>query len=382
MALAVYVGVVQFLFGTTWTLYVIYLPQLAQNAGIGREWVPWILVADQLAFAAMDVVTGFWVDRVRAGLGRFGGWIVAGSALSAFAFLTLPYAGASASVLLAAIALWAITSSALRSPPWALLSRYAATPSIPWLSTIVLTGTAVASAIAPYLGVALRGVDPRVPFIVSTLTLLATVVGLMLAERRFPPNAPSEAPTARPSGSTAGSAALFMALLLLALGFQVHFSLSSAQRYVQFAPREQLPYLMPVFWIGFNLLLFPAARVVKRLGVADAMALAAALGALAMLLTVFAPGLAVLVVAEFLAGGCWGAASVAAYSAAVALGRTGREGRFLGTLFAALAVAVAARIALAGSGLAQSHAFSVLQPWLPQTLWLCGALLLLAGRFR
>ena len=382
MALAVYVGVVQFLFGTTWTLYVIYLPQLAQNAGIGREWVPWILVADQLVFAAMDVVTGFWVDRVRAGLGRFGGWIVAGSALSAFAFLTLPYAGASASVLLVAIALWAITSSALRSPPWALLSRYAATPSIPWLSTIVLTGTAVASAIAPYLGVALRGVDPRVPFIVSTLTLLATVVGLMLAERRFPPNAPSEAPTARPSGSTAGSAALFMALLLLALGFQVHFSLSSAQRYVQFAPREQLPYLMPVFWIGFNLLLFPAARVVKRLGVADAMALAAALGALAMLLTVFAPGLAVLVVAEFLAGGCWGAASVAAYSAAVALGRTGREGRFLGTLFAVLAVAVAARIALAGSGVAQSHFFSVLQPWLPQTFWLCGALLLLAGRFR
>jgi MFS family permease len=173
-----------------------------------------------------------------------------------------------------------------------------------------------------------------------------------------------------------------MALLLLALGFQVHFSLSSAQRYVQFAPREQLPYLMPVFWIGFNLLLFPAARVVKRLGVAEAMALAAALGALAMLLTVFAPGLAVLVVAEFFAGGCWGAASVAAYSAAVALGRTGREGRFLGTLFAMLAVAVAARIALAGSGLAQSHAFSVLQPWLPQTLWLCGALLLLAGRLR
>src|SRR5438445_11732975 len=106
MTLAVYVGVVQFLFGTTWTLYVIYLPQLAQHAGIGREWVPWILVADQLVFAAMDVVTGFWVDRVRAGLGRFGGWIVAGSGVSAFAFLTLPYAGASASVLLVAIAPW------------------------------------------------------------------------------------------------------------------------------------------------------------------------------------------------------------------------------------------------------------------------------------
>jgi MFS family permease len=378
MALAVYVGVVQFLFGTTWTLYVIYLPQLAQNAGIGREWVPWILVADQLVFAAMDVVTGFWIDRVRAGFGRFGGWILAVSVVSAGAFLSLPYAGASASVLLVAIALWAITSSALRAPPWALLSRYAATPSIPWLSTVVLTGTAVASALAPYLGVALRRVDPRIPFTVSTLTLLATVVGLMLAERRLPPDPTAEAPSARPVRSTA----LFIALLLLALGFQVHFSLSSAQRYVQFAPREQLPYLMPVFWIGFNLLMFPAARLVKRLGVADAMALAAALGSLAMLLSVFAPGLAVLLAAEFLAGGCWGAASVAAYSAAVALGRTGREGRFLGTLFAVLAVAVAVRISLAGSGMAQSHLFSVLQPWLPQTLWLCGALLLLAGRSR
>jgi MFS family permease len=376
--LAVYVGVVQFLFGTTWTLYVIYLPQLAQNAGIGREWVPWILVADQLAFAAMDVVTGFWVDRVRAGLGRFGGWIVAVSVVSAAAFLALPYAGASASLLLVAIALWAITSSALRSPPWALLSRYAATPSIPWLSTLVLTGTAVASAIAPYLGVALRGVDPRVPFIVSTLTLLAAVVGLMLAERRLPPNPAGDAPTA----PRVTSPALFIALLLLALGFQAHFSLSSAQRYAQFAPREQLPYLMPVFWIGFNVLMFPAARVVKRLGVADAMALAAALGALAMLLAALAPGLTVLVAAQFLAGGCWGAASVAAYSAAVALGRTGREGRFLGALFAVLAVAVAARIALGGSGMAQSHFFSGLQPWLPQTLWLCGALALLAGRPR
>src|SRR2546429_2989290 len=136
---------------------------------------------------------------------------------------------------------------------------------------------------------------------------------------------------------------------------------------------------MPVFWIGFNLLMFPAARMVKRLGVADAMALAAALGALAMLLTLFAPGLAVLVAAQFLAGGCWGAASVAAYSAAVALGRTGREGRFLGTLFAVLAVAVAARIAAVASGFARLPAVSALLPWLPEAAGLLAAPLLLAG---
>ena len=376
-ALAAAVGVVQFLFAITWTLYVIYLPQLAANAGIAREWVAWLLLADQLVFAAMDVLTGFWVDRVRAALGRIGGWMLAFAVLSCAAFVALPYAGASAGVLLAAIAVWAITSSALRSPPWALLSRYAPTPSIPWLSTLVLTGTALASALAPYLGVALRGVDARLPFILSTLTLIATVLVLMLAERRLPPNPSTDEHAPRVRGTM-----LFAGLLILALGVQVHFALNSAPRYVEFARREQLPYLMPVFWIGFNLLMFPAARLVKRLGATDAMALAAALGGLAMLAAALAPGLALLLAAQFLSGGCWGAASVAAYSAAVGLGRSGREGRFLGTLFAMLALATALRLAAAGSGMAQTHAFSAFQPWLPETLWLCGALLLLAGRLR
>jgi MFS family permease len=377
-ALAVCVGVVQLLFTTTWTLYVLYLPSLAANAGIGREWVAWLLIADQLVFAGMDVVTGYSVDRVRVTIRRFGGWIAGIAAITCLAFVALPYAGASPGVLLAAIAIWAITSSALRSPPWALLARYAPTPSVPWLSTLVLTGTAIASAIAPYLGVALRGVDPRIPFIASTVTLFITVVILMLAERRL-----SEPPLAEPAPpSRLRGGVLFAGLLVLALGFQVHFALNSAPRYVEFARREELPYLMPVFWVGFNLLMFPAARMVKRLGAADAMALAAALGALAMLAAVLAPNLPMLLAAQFLAGGCWGAASVAAYAAAVALGRSGREGRFLGTLFAVLALATAARLAAAGSGASQTHLFSALQPWLPETLWLCGALLLLAGRLR
>jgi MFS family permease len=375
--LPVLVAVVQFLFGTTWTLYVIYLPQLAQNAGIGREWVPWILAADQLVFAATDVATGFWIDRVRAALGRFGLWILAGTLITSVAFLALPFAGASAGVLLVAILVWAVTSSALRSPPWALLSRHAATPSVPWLSAVVLFGTCAASALAPYLGIALRGVDPRVPFITSTLTLAATVVVLVLAERRLesPPPEPKRAPPLR-------SDFYFAGMLVLALGFQVHFALTSAARYLQFAPREQLSHLLPVFWIGFAAAMIFYGRLVRRWGIADAMVIAAALGALAMLGAVFAPSLTLLIAAELVAGASWGLASVAAYSAAVAFGRTGREGRFLGSLFAVLALAVAARIALAGSGAAQTYAFSVLQPWLAETLWLCAALLLLAGRLR
>jgi MFS family permease len=375
-ALAVCIAVVQFLFTTTWTAYVVYLPGLAKSAGIA-QWVPWLLVADQLIFAVMDVVTGFWVDRVRATIGRLGGWIAAVAAVSCLAFLILPYAGASATGLLVAIAVWAITSSALRSPPWVLLARYAPTPRIPWLATLVLTGSTIASALAPYLGVALRGVDPRVPFIASTAVLFATVLVLMLAERRLGPPPTAEAHPVPPLAS----GTLFVALLLLAAGFQVHFALNAAPRYVHFAAREELPYLLPVFWVGFNVLMFPASRLVQRWGAADVMALAAALGALATLAAALAPALSLLIVAELIAGGSWGAATVAAYSAAVALGRSGREGRYLGTLFAMLALAVALRIAAAATGAAQSHLFSVLAPWLPQTLWLCAALLL-AGRRR
>ena len=373
MVLAAWIGVTQFLFVTTWTLYVVYLPQLAADAGVPKHWVPWILVADQVVFALTDVATGFWLDRVRSGLARVGPWMLGVTGVSCIAFLLLPFAGASAGLLLGAIAVWAVTSAALRSPPWVLLSRHAATPSMPWLSTLVLTGTAVGSALAPYLGIAMRGVDARVPFILSSLTLVATVGGLVVAERRRTSEARGET---QPAGLPSPSG-LFLALAFLALGIQAHYSLNSAPRYLQFASPARLAFLMPVFWVGFNLLMFAGARLVKRIGAADAMALASACGAIATLAAALAPNLSALLVAQFLAGGCWGAALVAAYTAAVALGRTGREGRFLGTLFAVLAAAVALRIAAVTTGAEREPSFSALLPWLPEAAWLAAALLLL-----
>ena len=379
-ALALYLGVVQFFFATTWTIYVLYLPQLAAQAGIDKRWVPWILVADQAVFAVMDVITGFWIDRVRAGLARYGGWILAVTALSCVAFLGMGFAGSHAAILLTALVVWAVTSSALRSPPWALLGRYAATPSLPWLSALVLTGNAIAAAAAPYLGIALRGVDPKLPFLLSTLTLVATVAGLVFIERRSVRNE-----TAGQEGLKEDPwriALFFGALLLLALGFQVHFSLNSAPQYLRFAPAAELAYWMPVFWIGFNVLMFPAAGIAARLGTVATMALAAAVGALAALGATLASSLPQLAAAHFVAGGAWGAASVAAYSAAIAFGRTGREGRFLGTLFAMLAVAAFARIAAAASGFTLDPAVRALLPWLPQSAWLLAALLLVACALR
>ena len=361
-----------------WTVYAVYLPQLAAQAGVPKHWVPWILAADQLVFALTDVLTGFWLDRVRATLGRIGGWMLGITAISCGAFIALPYTGASAAWLGIAIAVWVVTSAALRSPPWVLLSRHAATPSLPWLSTLVLTGTALGSALAPYLGLALRAVDARVPFVLSSAVLVLTVAGLVLAERRaFPKESPPEQqfalPIARPGH-------LFLALALMALGVQVHYMLNSAPRYAALAGQAALPYLMPVFWVGFNVLMFACVRLVKRLGPIDAMTLAAASGALAVLLAGMAEDLSLLLAAQFLAGGGWGAACVAAYTAAVALGRTGREGRFLGSLFAVLAVAVAVRIAAGASGAVQLSFVSAALPWLPHAAWLLAALVLLGAR--
>ena len=377
-SLALYIGVVQFLFATTWTIYVIYLPQLALQAGIAKKWIPWILVADQAVFAVTDVLVGFWMDRARAAIARFGGWILGATLASGLAFLFLPLAGASAAALLAALLLWAITSAALRSPPWLLLSRHAAGPSVPWLAAIVLAGGAIASALAPYLGLALKGVDARLPFIASTVTLVLTVGGLVLAERKMPPGPALAGEGVMQDRSSAPW--FFLALLVLAIGFQVHFALNSAPQYLKLASAQELPWLMPVFWVGFNVLMFPATALAKRLGLPQAMALASAVGALAALASVLAPSLPALIAAQFLAGGCWGAASAAAYSLALAFGRTGREGRYLGGLFAVLALGAFARIAALASQLAAEPGIAALLPWVPQTTWLLGAILLLAVR--
>src|SRR5687768_6439003 len=62
---ALYLGLVQFLFATTWTIYVIFLPQLLESVGIPRQYAAWILVLDQLIFSITDFLMGVLADRVR-----------------------------------------------------------------------------------------------------------------------------------------------------------------------------------------------------------------------------------------------------------------------------------------------------------------------------
>ena len=376
-AAALYLAVIQFLFATCWTLYVIYLPGLLEAAGLPARYALWILIADQLTFMAMDMVTGVAADRVARLSGRVGPLILGLSVVSCIAFLAIPHAGGSSAWLLAAILAWTVTSSALRAPPWVLLSRHAAAPSVPWVNALMLSGLAVGGAIAPYLGITMKGIDPRLPFAVSSLVLLATVAGLIWVERRLVSHAPApEAPQAPPPGP--GAYAVAGGCLLLALGFQVHFSLNSAGQYLRLADAAQLPYLMPVFWIGFNLAVFPGAALARRHGTLPVIAAAALVGAAAALVSLLAQDLEVLVGAQLAAGGAWGCILMAGFSAALERGRTGREGLALGLVFAALAAAALMRIAAVATGVSKAPALAAYLEWAPLALWFAGGLVFVA----
>ena len=87
---------------------------------------------------------------------------------------------------------------------------------------------------------------------------------------------------------------------------------------------------MPVFWIGFNLAMFPASLVVKHRGGLIVMGAAGLFGAVAVLVAELAGGLNMLIAAQFIAGAAWGCMLMSAVSAALAIGETGAEGKVTG----------------------------------------------------
>lgn len=382
-AVALYLAVVQFLFVTTWTVYVIFLPALLESAGISARYTLWVLMFDQLVFMVMDVVMGVAADRAGRMLGRIGPLIIGATIVSCIAFLLIPHAalvgGAGATALFALVLIWTASSSALRAPPWVLLSKYAAAPSLPWMNALMLSGLAIGGALAPYLGVALKNLDPRLPFALSSLTLLAVTTGLIRVERYLAlrPRVP-EQPVAPASALVAGAGVFLVGCLLLAQGFQIHVSLNSAGQYLRYARPEQLEYLMPVFWIGANVAMFPGAALAKRYGTLPVMAVAAVIGAGGTLLAARAPSLDLLIAGQLMAGGAWGCVMMASFSAAIEFGRIGREGLALGLLFAMLAAATLTRMAMMVSQLHKLPDLAPLLSWAPIVLWFAGGALFIA----
>lgn len=385
-----YLAVVQFFFALTWTVYVIFLPQLAAQAGIAKAAVIWILMLDQLIFVFSDYAMGVAADRSARIVGRVGNMVLLVTLLSCAAFVALPLVAPqhSAGAFIVLVALWAASSSALRAPPLALVGRHASLPSQPWLVALSLFGIGLANALAPYLGVTLRGVDPRLPFIVSSVALAAVTIGIVAAERALArssaspavpgPAAPAvSASTARLA--TAPALAIFIvAAVLVSVAFQGHVFLNTSPLYLKFAQPADLQYLVPVFWVGFNLLLMPAGALTRRAGGWRVMAIGALVAAAAAVMTVEATSLRILVTMQFVAGGAWACVLMSAFSTALAIGRTGREGTTSGALSSVLALGALVRMAAIAAALRNDAAWQPVLTWLPAIAWIGGGALLLA----
>jgi len=370
----------QFLLVCAWTIYVAFLPQLAERAGIAASWIAAILILDQVLFALGDFTAGVATDTAARNVARFGRRLAVVGLASAAAFLLLPQA-TSPLLFMALIVIWTLCSSALRAPVMALVGKHAPAPNVPLLASMSLFGLGVAGALAPYLGARLRGVDPALPFVLSSLVLAAATLLLLKADVLFGESRPAEAGEAGVvAPSVKARAGLLVALLLAAAAFQVHFFVASAPAYLRFAGKEALEQLMPVFWIGFNLSILPVGFVCKRFGEIRVMLAGAVLAAAGAVFAAQAPSLALLIGAQLLAGAGWAFMLLAALTAAVELGRTGFEGRMTGLFFGLLAIATLARIAAVAAQLPKAPAIAPLLADLPWLLWGASALVLLATR--
>ncbi|HEU0083283.1 MAG TPA: MFS transporter [Bradyrhizobium sp.] len=384
-----YLAVLQLVFTLGWTVYAIYLPKLAAQVGIAPTAVILILMMDQAIFTITDTAMGIAADKISSVIGRLGVFVASLTALSCAAFLALPFvatAGPSAqAIFLALIVIWAITSSALRAPPLTLLGKHRARPAIPFLSALAMLGYGLAGAVSPYLGVVLRDHDPRWPFVISSVVLFITALALSKVERdvRDSWELAAEPAPAKPLGTV--PVAFIAAMVILALGYQLHFAINSGPFFLRFAKPADLEWLLPVFWIGFNIAMFPASIVVKHRGGLVVMGAAGLLGALAVIGAEIAGNLHFLIAAQFLAGAAWGCMLMSAVSAALAIGETGAEGKVTGLVFSALALATFARMAAVAGGLQKLPDYAPLLHWAPVACWSvagAGLLALAAGRMR
>ncbi len=379
----VYLALLQLFFTLGWTVYVVYLPQLAAKVGLPASAVIVILLVDQAIFTITDTLMGIAADRMTPIVGRLSRVVIWMTVVSCAAFIALPFVadlGPNAKVALIALTItWVVTSSALRAPPLALLGKFAARPSIPMLSCLVMLGYGIAGAISPYLGVVLRTHDPRIPFVISTVALLLTALAMSWIERQLREgklSAPERTPITVPKSYGALALIFIVAMLILALGYQLHFSVNSAQLFLRFAKQPDLQWLMPVYWIGFNIAMFPASFITRRLGGLLVIGCAGLLGAGAVFGMENATGLNTMIAMQFLAGAAWGCILMSAVAAAIAVSG-GAEGKVLGLMFSAIALATFTRMAAVAGGLTRNSVYDTLLQWTPVLCWaLAGAALL------
>lgn len=401
------IACVQLCFTLGWTVYVIFLPALLTRAGIDASWLPWILIVDQLLFAAADLACGIWMDRSVQFFRKVATWLTALVLLSCAGFAALPFLAQSlpAWFFVCALLGWVLCSSVLRVPPLAMLGKFAVPSQPETLHTPVaayLFGLGIAGAIAPYLTVLLKNRDPLLPFIVASVALaMATLVlkrALVRAGTASSHAAGSGTIATRtatlmpPTARSAIARPLLIAIALFALGMQIHSGVNSAKLFTKAAPGVPLEWLMPLFWAGFSVAMFPVSVWLTRHAQCDTQSvvpptqilwLAGALGGAAFVVCAMQPTLPLLIALQIIAGAMWAAVLLAAITSATMIGRTGREGGWIGATMALLAMATVGRIALVlaiapGTSSDTGRWIADAMPWLSGGAWLLAAAVLMA----
>lgn len=251
-------GLLQGVFLLTWIVYVVFLGDLLGQAGLPKDLAPRLLVLDQVVFACMDVLLGLYADHMLNLVRRLAPMLLVVNLFACLIFAGLPaIAGAGPHWLIAATVLWVACSTVLRAPLYGAIARRNANPvhGTAW----ALAGMGLASAAAPYLGVALKGVDPGLPFLLSAVVLALATLGFGAWERGQTAPGPGGR-VVRPG--LARMAMPVAAMLCIGLGIQLHFFVNAAPLFRQVADAALLTWLMPVFWVGFSLAVHPGARLV------------------------------------------------------------------------------------------------------------------------
>jgi hypothetical protein len=100
-------------------------------------------------------------------------------------------------------------------------------------------------------------------------------------------------------------------------------------------------------------------------------------GAIAILVAQIAATLDFLVIAQLAAGAAWGGVLASATAAALAIGESNRQGRIVGLMWSALALATFTRMTAVAAGMHLDPVYGDLLFWIPALCWfVAGAALL------
>lgn len=360
---ALWVSTVQGLLLLSWTLYVLFLPALAAQAGIPLRWVVWILVADQALFVLTDWACGVYADHLAKVTGRVGHAMVVAALVSAGLLAAMPEIAEAGhrEALLLVIALWAVSSSFLRAPAFSLLGRIGGVSRKSGVVTWSLVGVSLAGAVGPLITSSLQRVDVRWSLGAASLALAAAGLLATRVERLQG--------AARPrSGDTPWKPVLLLSGLTFAVAFgmQMHTSFGAAS---SAAPQAKL-WALPAFWSGFAVGLIPAARATRSDQTLRWCAGALLAGALAVEGLHRAADLLTFGLVQGLAGAAWAVMLTGALATTLRHGGANGVGSPLGVLLSALSLAAMARLVLVGLG---AHHLAA-APLAVASMWMLAAL--------